>query len=96
MTQAEHLEAAAIGQDRPVPTHKRMQATQLGHTLRAGAQRQVIGVAQDDLGATLLEFVRRDRLDRGLRAHWHKDRRGHMPMGGPQQPGTGRRVGILG
>jgi hypothetical protein len=49
--QAHHLIAAAVGQDRAVPVHEPVQAAQPRHAFRAGAQHQVIGVAQDDVGA---------------------------------------------
>ena len=49
--EAVDLEAAAVGEDRPVPVHEAMQAAQLGDEVVAGPQGEVIGVAEDDLGA---------------------------------------------
>ena len=41
----------------------------------AGAQVEVIGVAEDDLGADLFEIAMGDALDRALRADRHERRR---------------------
>ena len=43
--------------------------------LVAGAQIQMIGVAENDLGAQRLEHVLRNGFDGALRAHGHEDRR---------------------
>ena len=53
--QAEYLKAAAVGQNGAVPAGKLVQAAHIGHDLVAGAQMQVVGVAQHDLGADILE-----------------------------------------
>ena len=55
--QAEHLEAAAVGQDRPVPAGELVQPAHLGHQLVSRAEMQVVGVAEHDLGADLLEVL---------------------------------------
>ena len=47
----EDLEAAGVGQDRPVPARERVQAAQLRDQLVARAEMEVIGVAEDDLCA---------------------------------------------
>ena len=47
--EAEDLEAAGIGQDRPVPAHEPMQPAEPGDPLVAGPQREVVGVGEDDL-----------------------------------------------
>ena len=49
--EAEDLEAAAVGQDRPVPADEAVQAAAPRDQLVAGAEKEVIGVAEDDLGA---------------------------------------------
>ena len=48
---AHHLIAAAVGQDRPLPAHEPVQPAELRHALGAGAKHQMIGVAEDDVGA---------------------------------------------
>ncbi len=69
---AHHLIAAAIGQDRPVPSHETVQPAQRGHALRAGPQHQMIGVAQNDVGACRADLGRAHRLDGGGGAHRHE------------------------
>ena len=49
--QAEHLVAAAVGEDRPVPADEAVQAAARAISSSPGPQEQVIGVAEDDLGA---------------------------------------------
>ena len=66
---------AAVGQDRPVPSRKLMQAPQPRHTLRAGAEHQVIGVAKDDVRAGCAHFGRAHRLNGCGGANGHERRR---------------------
>ena len=47
--EAEHLIAAAIGQDRPRPVHEAMQPAQLANPLMTGTQIQMVGIAEQDL-----------------------------------------------
>ena len=49
--EAHHLETAGIGKDRMRPVHEPMQAAELGDTLGARRQHQVIGVGEHDVGA---------------------------------------------
>ena len=49
VAQREDLEAAGVGQDRPVPAHEAVQAAELGDQLVAGPEVQVVGVAEQDL-----------------------------------------------
>ena len=49
-----HLEAAGIGEDRMRPVHEVVQAAEPRDALGAGPQHQVIGVAEDDVGAERL------------------------------------------
>ena len=53
------LEAAGVGQDRPVPVHEPVQAAEPLDALVAGPQVQVVGVAEDDRRAGVAEVVRR-------------------------------------
>ena len=55
--QAEHLEAAAVGQDGAVPAGELVQPAQVGHQLVPRAQVEVVGVAEHDLGADLFEVL---------------------------------------
>ena len=73
--QAEHLEPAAVGQDRPLPTREAVQAAERGHRLVPGAQMQVVGVAEHDLRANIFEVKgRQAALDGGGGRHVHKRR----------------------
>ena len=49
VAQREDLEAARVGQDRPVPAHEPVQPAELGDQLVAGPEVQVVGVAEHDL-----------------------------------------------
>ena len=49
--QAHHLEAARVGQDRPLPVHQAVQPPEPRHPLGPGPQHQVIGIAEQDVGA---------------------------------------------
>ena len=75
VAQADHLVAARVGQDRPVPGHELVQAAEPFDALVARAQVEVVGVAQDDLGADLVQVVGIERLDRGVGADRHEHRR---------------------
>ena len=81
VAQAEHLEAAAVGEDGPVPRHERVQATHPLDRVDAGAQGQVVGVGQDDLGADAAQVVGPQGLDRGQGAHRYEGRGPHGAMG---------------
>ena len=48
VAQRDDLEAARVGQDRPVPAHEPVQPAEALDALVAGAQVQVVGVRQDD------------------------------------------------
>ena len=69
------LEAARIGQDRPVPAHEPVEPAEPLDPLVAGAQVQVVGVREDDARADLVEVVGVERLDRRVRADRHELRR---------------------
>ena len=49
VAEAEDLKAAAVGEDRPGPVHKGVESPHPVDELVAGAQVEVIGVAEDDL-----------------------------------------------
>lgn len=70
--EAEDLETARIGEDGPPPVHEAVQTAELGDQGRARTQHQVEGVAEDDLGAQPLEFLRGHRLDRAIGADGHE------------------------
>jgi hypothetical protein len=93
VTQAPHLETAAVGQDRPPPPHKGVQAAQLPDQLVAGTQIKVIGVSQDQRRTQVGQIARRDGLDRRLGPYRAKDRCPDGAVGSVKHPGAGRAVG---
>jgi hypothetical protein len=70
--QAEDLETATVGQNGALPGHEPVQTTQLRHRLGAGAQGQVVGIAEQDLHAQCGELVGPQPLDCGLRTDGHE------------------------
>src|SRR5690606_1049755 len=79
--QREHLEAARIGEDRPVPAGETVQAAVVGDHLQPRPQVQVEGVAQDDFGAQSAQLVRQHALDRTVGTHRHESGRFYRPTG---------------
>ena len=61
VAEAEHLIAAGVGQDRAAPADEAVQPAAPRDQLVAGTQMQVIGVAEEDVGAELLELLRSSR-----------------------------------
>jgi hypothetical protein len=75
----EDLEASAIGEHGAGPADEFVQASESGDEVMAGAEVEMVGVAQDDLRALLLgpqffEDLLGDGFDRALRAYGHEDR----------------------
>ena len=75
--QRHHLEAAGIGEDRIRPAHERVQPAERGDPLGGRPQHQVIGIAEQNLGAGGAHVVMMHALDRGRRADRHERRRVH-------------------
>ena len=72
--QTEHLIAAGVGQNRSVPAHKVMQASQAFDPLVTGAQIKMVGIGQQDGSAQFSQVARLKRLDVGGSAHRGKGR----------------------
>jgi hypothetical protein len=70
-----------------------MQAAKLGNDIVARPQGQVVGIAQDHLGAELLELIWRQALDRCLCTHGHKNRGVNHAVRGCQLAHAGLAVG---
>ena len=56
----EHLKAARVGEDWPVPPHEPVQTAEIANQLVAGTQMQMIRVAENHLRADLAQ-IDRDR-----------------------------------
>ena len=48
--------------------------------IKTRAQPEVKGVAQDDFGTTVGDFLGRERLDRAIGPNWHERRRFDLAM----------------
>ena len=79
LRQRHHLEPARVGQDRVRPVHERVQAAQRRDALGARPQHQVIGVAEQDVGAGRAHGRGVHALDGRLRADRHEGGRAHQP-----------------
>ncbi len=93
--QAENLEAAAVSQERAGPVHELMQTAGGAKDIQAGADGEMVGVAQENLGAHLAQLARVQRLHAGLRANRHEDGGLDCPTGGrePAQARPGQGIG---
>jgi hypothetical protein len=74
------LEAAGIGQYRPIPAHKPMDTAQRPDILGSGAQEKMIVIGQDDLGPDAFEVVRGEGFDRSRGTHGHEYRQSDAAM----------------
>ena len=86
MGEAEDLEAAAVGQDRPVPAHEAVQAAQRGDYLFARPQREMIGIAQDHFRPAPADLFDLQPFDARLRGDGHEGGRCTSPCGVEKPP----------
>ena len=70
-------ESVRIGRFQPM---KLVQAAELRHLFGAGPQHQVIGIAEDDVGARALHLIEIEALDGADRADRHEGRRADGAM----------------
>ena len=94
LAQAEDLVSATVGEHRPLPRDKTVEAAHGLHRLRPGAQEEMVGVSQNDPRVELFEHLLGERLDRPLGADRHEDRGLDLAMCGADQPTAGRAPGI--
>ncbi len=71
------LKAAGIGQNRTFPAAEFMQTTKTSNAFRTRTQHQMIGVAENDVGAQILHLIHIHGLDGSGCANWHEGRRTH-------------------
>ena len=91
--EAEPLEAAAVGEDGARPAHEAVQPAETPHRLRAGAQKQVVGVGEHHAGADGAEVGGVQGLDRALGSDRHERGRGQLAVGRAERPGARLAVG---
>ncbi len=75
------------------PAHETVQASERGDALGAGPQHQMVGVAQQDVGAGRPHRLGREPLHGGLSADRHEGGRRHRPMRGRDLAPAGGTVG---
>ena len=92
LREAEDLEATGVGQNGATPSHEAMEAAEITHDVGAGAQQQVVGIAEHDLRAGGVEVLGRERLDGRLRADRHEDGCIDDAMGGRETAAAGGAV----
>jgi len=88
----EDLEAAGVGDDRPLPVHEPVQAARSRNPLRPRRDEQVVGVAEDQLIAELDHLRRLQPPDRPLRRQRDESRRLDRPVGSVDDAGAGAAV----
>ncbi len=72
VAEGKNLETAAVHEDRSVPRHEPVQPAHFFENVYPGAEVEVIGVGERDLGAELLQLTGFDTLDRTHRADRHE------------------------
>src|SRR4029077_15437597 len=87
--QAEDLEAAAVGEDRPAPAGEGVQAAQLLDGVDPRPQGEVVEVGEHHGGPRRLQLLGGDPLDGAEGAPGHERRRVHRPAGRGQAPAAG-------
>jgi len=94
--EAENLEAAAVGENGFGPVDELVEITGGGDDVEAGAEMEMVGVAENDLRAHLEEFARVEGLNAALCADGHEHGRFNDAAGGREasEAGAGRRVGL--
>ncbi len=95
VVQAEYLEASGVGEDGAGPAHETVQAAEAADELVAGAEIEMIGVAEDDLRVKLFKEVLRDGLDRCGCSDGHEDGSFDRSVREGQGGSTGRGFGLV-
>ena len=95
--EAEHLKAAAVGENRSVPTHELVQAAKLLDNSFPRPQGQMIGVGQNHLRAGAAQHFDFHSLHRGQRANRHERRHFDRAVRRDERrpPRRGLRIGAM-
>src|SRR2546430_3270280 len=92
--EAEHLKAAAIRQNRPVPIDKAMQPAGSANDVHPWPDIKVISIAQNDLRAHFTQFPWINGFDASLCPHRHEHRRVHNAVRRGETTKSGFRGGV--
>ena len=80
-SKTEHLVAAAVRQNRSLPIHEFVQPARRLQHVGAGAEVQMVSIAQDDLRANVVaQIPLRHRFDCSCRSNRHENRRLDDPV----------------
>ena len=91
--QGKHLEPAGVREDRSVPGHESVQASQIADHLVAGPHVEMIGIGKLHLRADPLQILRgHGSLDGGNRPHIHENRGLYDPVYSMEPPSSGGSV----
>ncbi|KSV69744.1 hypothetical protein N185_27280 [Sinorhizobium sp. GW3] len=93
--QRHDLEAARIRQDRALPADQAMQTAEPRDAFGAWAQHQVVGIAENDVGAKILHLVEIHRLDRADGTDGHEGRCADRAARHGHFAATGLAVGLV-
>jgi hypothetical protein len=88
----EDLEAARVGDDRPLPAHEPVEPSEPGDPLGPRRQHQVEGVAQHELVAQLGDLRGRQRANAAARRQRDEGRRLDRAVDHVEPPGSGGSV----
>ena len=77
LRQTENLKPAAIRQHGVGPTDEFVESASLANDVYAWSNIEMIGIAENDLGAHLAKFARVEGLYAALSSHGHEHRRVH-------------------
>jgi len=72
LRQAIDLKAAGVREQGPRPTDEAVQTANAPNGFVAGAQVEMVGVAENDFGTKRFEHILRNGFDRAGRAHGHE------------------------
>ncbi|CAI8265414.1 MAG: Uncharacterised protein [Flavobacteriia bacterium] len=90
------LIAATVGQDGPVPAHEGMQSSCLLQDVHSGAQKQMVGIAQYDLGLdVVLQFTLMHTLYAAHSSHRHEYGCWYASVIGMDDPGSCPALGVF-
>src|SRR3546814_1972417 len=84
----EDLVAARVGEQVAVPVLEAVEPAHALDQLRAGLEHEVVRVAEDDLGAEVLQVGRRQRADRAAGAYGHEAGGADLAPGGRSEEHT--------